>query len=382
MTNPDSQVKANFIRSDLAQLVAYTPHTDEEITKQPAPIDQLDTNESPFDLPPAFKEKLAWHYQHQLRTNRYPDGSHQALKKAIAHYVNESATLGNTISPENISVGNGSDELIRSLLIATCLGEGSILVAQPTFSMYAILAQTLGIQVVTVGRSPTDFAINLTEAQAAIAQTHPPAIRVVFVVHPNSPTANPLTQKEIDWLRSLPANILVAIDEAYFEFNRTSLVSELPQHPNWAILRTFSKAFRLAAHRVGYCIAHPELVNALEKIRLPYNLPSFSQAAALLALNERQQLLSAIDQILAERDRLMNALAQHPAVRVWPSSANFIYMRLKNASPETLTPQHDRLVLALKNQGTLVRHTGGGIRITVGTPAENTRTLERLIALL
>ena len=161
------------------------------------PLDQLDTNESPEDLPLELKEKLA-HLQQQIPSNRYPDGSHAQLKTAIAEYVNESAALGTeAIAPSHISVGNGSDELIRSLLIATCLGEHrSILVAPPTFSMYGILAQTLGIPVHQVERQE-NFAINLIAAQRLIKQAQPP-VRVVFVVHPNSPTANPLTEAELE----------------------------------------------------------------------------------------------------------------------------------------------------------------------------------------
>ena len=213
-----------FIRSDLAQFTAYKPHPSSDTAEPvPAQFDRLDTNESPYDLPPELKEKLAWTYQQVIETNRYPDGGHETLKDAIAEYVNESASLSPSVfTAANISVGNGSDELIRSLLIATCLGgEGSILVANPTFSMYGILAKTLGIPVVAVGRNEANFEIDLKAAQSAIEQTQNPPIRVVFVVHPNSPTANRLTAAELAWLRSLSEQILVVIDEAYFEFSQT-----------------------------------------------------------------------------------------------------------------------------------------------------------------
>jgi histidinol-phosphate aminotransferase len=370
----------SFIRSDIAQLTAYTPHPG-GASGQPVAssilIDRLDTNECPFDLPRELKEKLAWTYQQVIEANRYPDGGHDTLKEAIAQYVNES--LDSPITPENISVGNGSDELIRSLLIATCLGgEGSIMVANPTFSMYGILAETLGIPVVSVGRKETNFALDLEAARSAIDRPQNPPIRAVFVVHPNSPTANALTDSELEWLRSLPEQILVVIDEAYFEFSQNTVVGELARRASWVVLRTFSKAFRLAAHRIGYAIGHPELIAALEKIRLPYNLPSFTQAAAQVALAHRQMLLESIPQILAEREKLIQALSQHPALQVWPSAANFIYLRPKvsetNSTPDALT----LIAQELKALGTLVRHTGGGIRITVGSPQENLRTLERL----
>jgi histidinol-phosphate aminotransferase len=375
----------SFIRSDLAQLIAYTPHPGGAIDSpggKPVQRDRVDTNESPYDLPAALKEKLAWTYQQEIETNRYPDGSHGALKQAIADYVNESAHLGGSpIGETHISLGNGSDELIRSLLIATCLGgEGSVLVAHPTFSMYGILAQTLGIPVVEVGRNAANFEIDIQAAQAAIENRQTPPVRVVFVVHPNSPTANGLTEAELNWIRTLPPDILVAIDEAYFEFSQTSVVRELLHHPNWLIMRTFSKAFRLAALRVGYAIAHPELTATLEKIRLPYNLPAFSQVAATLAISHRQELLSTIPEILTERQGLMAGLQALPQFQTWPSAANFIYLRPHLQQTEAIGPTLTRITAELHRQGTLIRHTGGGLRITIGTPAENQRTLSRLQA--
>lgn len=370
-----------FIRSDLAQLMAYTPHTSEGMAQiEPEQIDQLDANESPFDLPAELKQKLGWTFEQAIASNRYPDGGHLALKRAIAQYATESANLAaSALTDHNIAIGNGSDELIRSLLIATCLGgEGSILVADPTFSMYGILAKTLGIPVAVVGRALSNFEIDLAAAQQAMTQTQNPPIRVVFVVHPNSPTANALTPAELDWLRHLPEQVLVVIDEAYFEFSQTTVVPELAAHPNWVVLRTFSKAFRLAAHRVGYAIAHPDLITILEKVRLPYNLPSFTQAAALTALNHRQALLTAIPVILQERDRLSQSLTQISALKVWQSNANFVYVRLQAGIAIDPNAILAAVQQQLKAQGTLIRHTGGGLRLTVGTTDENTRLIERL----
>ncbi|MEH2325828.1 MAG: histidinol-phosphate transaminase [Nostoc sp.] len=373
-----------FIRSDLAKFTAYKPHPSSDTAESvPVQFDRLDTNESPYDLPPELKEKLAWTYQQVIETNRYPDGGHETLKDAIAEYVNESAAISPSTTAANISVGNGSDELIRSLLIATCLGgEGSILVANPTFSMYGILAQTLGISVVAVGRNETNFEIDLKAAQAAIENTQNPPIRVVFVVHPNSPTANSLTAAELAWLRSLNEHILVVIDEAYFEFSQTTLVGELAQRPNWVILRTFSKAFRLAALRVGYCVAHTEAIAILEKVRLPYNLPSFSIAGALVALQNRTLLLESISQTLSERAKLIEILSQQPELQISASAANFIYLRLKpnsfNSPDAALKAFHQKL----RTLGTVVRHISPGLRITVGTIEENARTVNRVQAVL
>lgn len=376
-----NQTVFNFIRPEITQLLAYSSHPQE--IEMPLDADKLDTNESPYDLPPEIKENLAWQYQQLIKSHRYPDGTHEQLKGAIAQYLQE--TSASFLTTDQISVGNGSDELIRSLLIATCVGtNASILIAEPTFSMYKILAQTLGITTISIPREETNFTIKRGQAEQAIAQAtasgHP--VKLIFLVHPNSPTGNKLTAAEIEWLKDLPKDILVVIDEAYFEYSGHSLVAELPHHPNWAILRTFSKAFRLAAHRVGYCLAAPQLIQALEKIRLPYNLPSFSQAAAIVALQNREQLLSVVRETQKERDQLYQFLASNSRLQVWESAANFLYVRLNLPSCEEQNKQQQQLVETLRQEGTLLRHTANGIRITVGSPAENERTQKRLAAYL
>jgi len=362
----------SFLRSDVVQLAAYQPHPGVAGAAEPPMLDPLDTNECPYDLPADLKEKLAWTVQHTLAANRYPDGGHADLKASMAAYVAEAAP---GISAQHISVGNGSDELIRSLLIATCVGgEGSVLVANPTFSMYAILARTLGIPVVSVGRDKHTFAVDLEAAQQAVDHPAGLPVRLVFMVHPNSPTGNALTEAELAWLKQLPEDILVVVDEAYFEFSQHTTVAEVLQRPNWVVLRTFSKAFRLAAFRVGYAVANPDLAAALEKVRLPYNLPSPTQFAAALALAHRQDLLTVVPEIQAQRDWLRQAMANQTPLQPWPSAANFIYARPRQPQ----RPLEDDLAhwfQQLKAQGTLIRHTGGGLRITVGSPAENQRTL-------
>jgi histidinol-phosphate aminotransferase len=372
----------SFLRSELTRLQAYTPHPGGAEGQSVAiEIDRVDTNESPYDLPLELKQALAQIWVESIESNRYPDGGHNRLKAAIASYVEQSNEKHPSILSSQICVGNGSDELLRSILIATCIGgEGSILVAAPTFSMYGILAQTLGIPVVSVDRSVVNFEIDLEAAQKAISQTQNPPIRVVFMVHPNSPTGNALTKAELEWMRSLASDILVVIDEAYFEFSQQTVVAELAQHPNWVVLRTFSKAFRLAAHRVGYAVGHPQLIATLEQVRLPYNLPSISLAAAELVLQHRSLLLSTISETMSERDRLFTALTKIANLQVWRSDANFIYARIQGVDRPDLAMTE--LVAQLKIQGTSIRHTGGGLRISIGAPTENDRTCARIDRLL
>jgi histidinol-phosphate aminotransferase len=342
-----------FLRADLAALSVYKS---EDSQLSIAQSDKLDANEVSLDLPQWFKQKLAVIVEQEIQANRYPDGEYLPLKQAIATYV------GNRISDRQISIGNGSDEIIRSLLLISCLNRGKVLVAEPTFSMYGILAQSLGIEVVRVPRLE-NFEIDLDTANHSLA-----GVAAVFVVHPNSPTGNLLTDREIIWLRLLPEHILTVIDEAYFEFSENTLVNELESHSNWVILRTFSKAFRLAAYRVGYAIAHPEVIENLEKVRLPYNLSTISYQAALLALQNHSTLLENISEIQQEREKFYQA-CQLFSLKIYPSFGNYLYLR---------TGKDAEIQQALKGLGTKIRHTGGGLRITVGTEAENAHTLARL----
>ncbi len=350
-----------LIRPDLADLAAYHV-TALETTDVP---DKLDANEVSLDLPDWFKLKLGALAEDQVPSNRYPDGEYTQLKQLLCQYVGHGTTTA------QVTLGNGSDELIRSLLLVTCLHQGAILVAEPTFSMYGILAQTLGIPVVKIRRNETDFALDLTAAQNAMDQQYGgQSIKAVFLVHPNSPTGNLLQEKEKQWLRSLPPEVLVVIDEAYFEFSGQTMIPELADHPNWLVMRTFSKALRLAAYRVGYAVGHPDLIGALEKVRLPYNLPTMSYLAAMLAMMHRDELLTNIPEILSERERVYQSL-QDIGLDVWHSAGNFIYARSGNHD------QDQALLIALAKRGTVIRQTGGGLRITIGTPEENTRLLER-----
>ncbi len=341
------------LRPSLERLVPYETH-------DPMGADKLDANEFPYDLPAWFKEKLDILSQQEIQANRYPDAGYLKLKQSIATYAQ--------VEANQVSIGNGSDELIRSLIIATCLeNRGAVLVADPTFSVYRLVAQTLGVSCFDIGRDD-DFHLRL-DCLDPLLQAYP--IRVVFLPTPNSPTGTALTAQELEKLLRIGPETLVVLDEAYFEFGDMNLVSRLANHPNLVVMRTFSKAFRLAAYRVGYLLADPLLIQALEKVRLPYNLPAISELAALVALDNRTELLAALEEIKAERTRIFQHLRQLSGVNVWPSAANFHYFRC-------LDHDAQRIYEDLRKQGTLIRATGGGLRATVGTPAENDRFLSRL----
>ncbi len=343
-----------WLRPDLAALHAYEAH-------DPGECDKLDANEVPYGLPDWFQDKLAWAVQHTLASHRYPSAQPERLRQLLGEYTG--------LAPDWITLGNGSDELIRSLIMIRCLGQGKAVASpEPTFAMYRILALTLGVPFIAVPRDPETFGLDHQAIEREVD-----TIGLLFLTHPNSPTGNGLTAADLDFVRKLPEHILVVFDEAYFEFSGQTVVQELTHRP-WVVLRTLSKAFRQAAQRVGYALAQPTIIQTLEKVRLPYNLPKFSQIAAAMALEHRTELLAVIPQIRQDRDHLAHAL-QDLGVQPWPSQANFIYFRTPGIDPNMIYHQ-------LQAQGTLIRCTGGGLRVTVGTPGENQRFLQRLAQLL
>ncbi|MBC7882383.1 MAG: histidinol-phosphate transaminase [Anaerolineae bacterium] len=343
-----------LFRPEVQALVAY--HT-------PAVpgADKLNENEWPTDLPDAFKQKLAQTLEQEILANRYPSANPERLKAGIADYCG--------VTPSHVALGNGSDELIRAIITATCVGgQGAVLSAEPTFSMYRILAETFGVPYVGLERRENDFSFDPDTLRDAVRKHH---VRVVFLANPNSPTATLLSEQILETLRSLP--VITVLDEAYFEFSGFTSVPLIETWPNLIILRTFSKAFRLASFRVGYAIAQSEVAQLLEKVRLPYNLSAISQAAATLAIENRDVLLAEVPALLQGRHRLVESLS--PWLRIWPSAANFFYARCPNWDLETLR-------LALAEQGSLIRVTGGGMRISVGTPAQNQRLIDNFARVL
>jgi histidinol-phosphate aminotransferase len=344
----------SLIRPDLLTLSAYSTH-------EVGDCDKLDANEVPYALPEWLQAKLAHTF---VPSNRYPEAQSLHLKSVLSAYSG--------VPTDWISVGNGSDEIIRSLIMVNTLGTGrAVLAAEPTFGMYGITAKTLGVPYLPIGRNPDTFHLDLP---ALLAACNTGTVGAIFLPHPNSPTGTPLTPEELAVLGNLPQDILVVIDEAYFEFSSLTVLPELAAHPNWVILRTLSKAFRLAAYRVGYAIAQPPLIALLEKVRLPYNVPAASQAAAALVVAHHEEILQSIPALLAERERVTTGL-QLLGFQVWPSAGNFVFCTFPGVEPGWL---HQ----ALAQQGTLVRHTCGALRVTMGTSAENSRLLARVEAIL
>jgi histidinol-phosphate aminotransferase len=297
--------------------------------------------------------------------NRYPEPQPRALLERMARLYDVPAS--------QVLVGRGSDEAIDLLARAFCrAGEDGVVICPPTFGFYKVAARIQGASVFDVPLQDGSYALDVPAVIAAGRCS-----RIVFLCSPNNPTGNLLDESDmLSICGSLKDHALVCVDEAYLEFSgRSSLARRLGSYPNLVVLRTLSKAYALAGARCGALIASEEIVGLLRRIIPPYALPS-STVEDVLRLTEAPQRAIAAERIrtiLAERERMRARLAAMPAVeRVWPSDANFLLLRCREA---------DRFLEAGKSAGLLVRdfssapRLAGCLRISVGTPEQNERLL-------
>ena len=300
--------------------------------------------------------------------NRYPEPQPRQLVERLAQRYG--------VAPESVLVGRGSDEAIDLLCRAFCrAGEDAVLVCPPTFGMYTVSARIQGAEVLSV---PLCMERGFALDEPRLLEHCTGAVKLVFLCSPNNPTGNLLDEPAMLRIaRTLAGRALVVVDEAYLEFaSRPSLARLIGELPNLAVLRTLSKAYGLAGARCGTLIADPEVIRLLRKIIPPYAIPKLTLDAVLerltpAALEAGQRQLATV---LAERARLLQALPALARVRrVWPSEANFILAEFDDAGA----------ALELGCQaGLLVRDARGypglgrALRITVGTPEQNSRLLE------
>jgi len=312
---------------------------------------KLDANESPYppnvSVGPAFAGNL----------NRYPDPEAKELKKAIVK--------GLGVGVDNILTGNGSDELIYYLIITF---GGPVLCPVPTFSMYEILSRAVGEKFTGIPLD-RDFDLDTDKMLAAIKKHRP---KLVFLSSPNNPTGNCFSPDRI--LRIVEAaGGVVVVDEAYQPFSsEKGFMPLLKDYKNLAILRTLSKV-GFAALRVGFLAADRDLIREVNKVRLPFNLNAISQAMAAQALGDRKRIRVVVKLIASERERLFNALQQIEGVTPYPSEANFILMKV--VDPKRIYKQLLRSGVLVRNLDNLIK---GALRVTIGTPGENTIFLEAL----
>ncbi|GAB3013470.1 histidinol-phosphate transaminase [Spirosoma pulveris] len=340
----------NLLRPHILTLMPYSSARDEYTGKEGV---FLDANENPLG------STTTGNY------NRYPDPHQWAIKQRLAPIKG--------VRPEQIFLGNGSDEPIDLLVRATCTpGVDSVLIMPPTYGMYEVSASINDVKITKVPLTP-DFLVDTAAVLAAITDT----TKLIWLCSPNNPSGNLLQPEAIRTILDAAKQALVIVDEAYIDFADTpSWTRELDNYPNLVVLQTFSKAWGLAALRLGMCFASEELIRVMNKIKPPYNISAPTQALALEALGNESEKNAMVAQILTERQSLADALRALPAVQVVHSSdANFLLVQFVDAKGtfEYLIGQQ-----VIVRDRSNVKLCDGCLRISVGTSTEN----ERLMAVL
>ncbi|WP_405581036.1 histidinol-phosphate transaminase [Streptomyces sp. NBC_01092] len=350
------------------------PVRDELRGKSPYGAPQLDvpvrlnTNENPYPLPEPLVERIAERVREAARNlNRYPDRDAVELRTQLAKYLTD--TSGHEVGLANVWAANGSNEVIQQLL-QTFGGPGRTAIGfEPSYSMHGLISRGTGTGWISGPRND-DFTIDVEVAAKAIAEHRPD---VVFITTPNNPTGNAVPRETVLALYEAAQAAkpsMVVVDEAYIEFSHgDSLLPLLEGRPNLVVSRTMSKAFGAAGLRLGYLAAHPAVVDAVQLVRLPYHLSAVTQATALAALEHTDVLLKYVEQLKAERDRLVSELGA-AGYAVVESDANFVQFGRFEDSHEAWQKILDR--------GVLVRDNGipGWLRVSAGTPDENDAFLD------
>jgi histidinol-phosphate aminotransferase len=347
LIEPDSEMPAVFDIQSLARphLLKLKPYSSarDEFTGEAQVF--LDANEN------AFGSVAEGAY------NRYPDPMQQAVKAELA------ALKG--LRPEQIFLGNGSDEAIDLLYRCFCEpGRDHALLMPPTYGMYQVSADIHRTDVVQIPLTP-DFQMDTEEVIAALR----PGTKLVFICSPNNPSGNCLAERDIELvLRHAPG--LVVVDEAYIDFApERSLAPFLSRWPNLVILQTFSKAWGMAGLRLGMAFAHPDVIAMLNKIKPPYNVNLLTQQLALDALRHPERHAQMVAGLLEQRAQLRALLAELPRIQhIYPSDANFLLVRVDDANG--LYQDLIRQGIIVRNRSSVL-HCGNCLRITVGTPEEN-----------
>lgn len=349
------------VREHLLAIEGYAPIEPPEVVarKLGIPVEQiakLDANENPYGPSPAVLEALANFRGYQY----YPDPNQRQVREAVARFAG--------VEPEQIILGNGSDEML-DLCARIFLSPGDTLVNfPPSFGVYSFLGRVYNANTVFIERGE-DFALDLERAEHALEDA-----RLAFVASPNNPTGNSLSRDELE--RLLKPGAMIAVDEAYAEFAGESFADLVERHDNLIVLRTFSKWAGLAGMRAGYAIVPKPLAELIWRVKIPYNLTVAAEQAILASLSDVATLRRHVDLIIDERDRLFDRLSALSWLLPFPSSANFILCEVRNIDAKQL---HDDL----RQRGILIRYfdTPGlrnCIRISVGKPEHTDRLIDAL----
>jgi histidinol-phosphate aminotransferase len=362
-TGAELEAVLSLVKPGVREVAAYTLRHFE-------PRIKLNQNESPYDVPAELKRRI----QERLTErpwNRYPPFVAEDFISAVA---------GATGWPtEGILVANGSNELIQATLAVVVARGTSVIVPEPTFTLYRLMTQVNEGEVVSV---PLDANLRF-DVDGIIAAARRSGAAVVVLCTPNNPTGGALTREEILRVHD-ETDALVLLDQAYVEFGGFEAIPLLAGRPRLVVLRTFSKAMALAGLRAGYLLAHPRLVAEINKAKLPYNINYYTESVAAEVLRNRALLAPQVDAIRSERDRLYDAMRDLPGIHVYPSAANFLLFRVASEVIDhqllfqRLLDEHGILVRDVSKYP-MLQHC---LRVSAGAPEENDAFLAALAAIL
>jgi histidinol-phosphate aminotransferase len=356
---------------ELTGIVPYQPGLPIEVVQRRFGLDQvvkLASNE--FPLPP-FPEVRDVVMAAVDRLQRYPDGFSTDLREALAAlYV---------LSPEQVAIGCGTCELLYLLAAAVLERGDEVVLAEPSFTSYRDVVRIRGA--VPVAVPLTEFTHDLDAMAAAVT----PRTKMVFICNPNNPTGTYVPAADVSrFVESVPADVMVVIDEAYVEFvtrpDRDDCLAIQKEHDNVVVLRTFSKIYGLCGLRTGYGLCAPEVKQAIDKVRQPFNVNLLGQLAAVEALKHPDQVAERRETNAALRDFMVDRLAERRRATV-PTEANFMLVAMNG-----LCDPHDKVCGTLLSMGAIVRDGNalgcpGWARVTVGTQDEIEFFLEKLASL-
>ena len=349
-------------RTDVALMEGYhSPQLDVEV--------RLNTNEAPGAPPDEWRDALAAAMA-EIEWHRYPDRGATALRAGLAAHHGVAAT--------SVFAANGSNEVLQSLMLAFGGPGRTAAVFEPTYALHGHISRIVGTDV-AVGERAADFSLDLDEVRRVIASSAP---SVIFLCSPNNPTGmveSEATTREVLAL-AVDNEALLVVDEAYGQFAPWSALELVAEDSPLVVTRTFSKTWSMAAARLGYLVGPSWVVDACEKVVLPYHLDTAKQLAGELALRFEPEMRARVAELVEERGRVEAALRELP-VTVWPSGANFVLFR-----PETV--EGAAVWQALVDRSVLVRNCSswprleGCLRVTLGTTAEDDRFLDALREIL
>ena len=354
----------NQLRPAAPQLASIEPYDPKYI---PADV-MISANENPLDVPFEIRREVERAVR-KVALNRYPDPLTNELRDMIAQ--------ANGLDRDQVLMGNGGDELLFGIALAWGGPGRTFLNMPPTFSVYKNNAQLTNTRIVDVPRR-ADFTV---DEEAVIARLAQGDIDYTIVTSPNNPTGDVVSGTFVKRMLEA-ADTLVMVDEAYFEFSRYTVRPLLEQYDNLVVLRTFSKAFSMAGVRMGYLLGNECALREFKKVRQPYSVDAVSQAIARVVYENRAKFEPGIDAIIAQRARMIEALAALPGIEPFPSQANYVLFRFDAAVDAGAVWQE------LLDAGVLVRDFSRSpglencLRVSIGSESENTRFLQTLEEIL